>query len=400
VAAGGSYAESILDAIENSKCFVLVYTQNANVSAHVLREVERALKFGLNIIPVRFDGSNVGKSLDYLLATVHWLSALSPPLDRAVDQAAARIEEAVQPRQAGAILPRTNLPSLQMEPERGLRPRPSRTSIVALAGLLLVAGVAGFFAFKLRKTETPPAVTNRPAAVSPSATVEPVARADASSTPPFAVTSIRPGQRFNSFPEDILDRDDQILLGVKETLAFTTDSGADKKIQFPISGIAKPAELIFDRIAPNYPFALAVRFPDYRRTSYIDPSAQCPEAFADDDLKDDWKLVATVYDIEQDGIPELLVALNRWSAKNKFWNGSVVLLVYTFHPPSNPADLDRSENWSFAGKATGQYLVYLEDEKIILPIGSRAGNLFLLKDGKLVDAGGVARDNNGRYKAD
>jgi TIR domain len=76
---GGSYAESLLNAIEESSCFVLVYTEHVNFSGHVLREVERALKFGVNIIPIRFDDSKPSKSLDYLLATVHWLSALSTP---------------------------------------------------------------------------------------------------------------------------------------------------------------------------------------------------------------------------------------------------------------------------------------------------------------------------------
>ena len=45
VAPGGSYAESILNAIESARCFVLIYSEHSNVSSHVLREVERALKF-------------------------------------------------------------------------------------------------------------------------------------------------------------------------------------------------------------------------------------------------------------------------------------------------------------------------------------------------------------------
>ena len=61
VTPGGSYAESIITAIENSSCFVLVYTQNSNVSPHVLREVERALALGINIIPLRFDDSSISK---------------------------------------------------------------------------------------------------------------------------------------------------------------------------------------------------------------------------------------------------------------------------------------------------------------------------------------------------
>jgi hypothetical protein len=74
VLAGGSYAASIVDAIESADSLILIYTNNCNTSPHVLREVERALYVGINIIPIRFDDSTPSKSLNYLLATVHWLS--------------------------------------------------------------------------------------------------------------------------------------------------------------------------------------------------------------------------------------------------------------------------------------------------------------------------------------
>jgi hypothetical protein len=88
---GGSYAESILNAIEGASCFVLIYSENSNVSSHVLREVERALKFDLNIVPIRFDDSAPSKSLDYLLATVHWLAIAPDSRDRSIVKAAEQI---------------------------------------------------------------------------------------------------------------------------------------------------------------------------------------------------------------------------------------------------------------------------------------------------------------------
>jgi hypothetical protein len=91
VPAGGSYAEAILTAIENASCFVLIYSEQANVSSHVLREVERALNYGLNIVPVRLDDSTPSKSLDYLLATVHWLSIAPDARDQSIVKAAEQI---------------------------------------------------------------------------------------------------------------------------------------------------------------------------------------------------------------------------------------------------------------------------------------------------------------------
>lgn len=92
---GGSYAEAILNAIESANCFVLIYSEHSNVSSHVMREVERALKFGVNIVPVQFDDSTPSKSLDYLLATVHWLSIASDSRDRSIVKAAEQIAACV-----------------------------------------------------------------------------------------------------------------------------------------------------------------------------------------------------------------------------------------------------------------------------------------------------------------
>src|SRR5436305_11558490 len=93
VPAGGSYAEALLNAIEGASCFVLIYSEHSNVSSHVLREVERALKFGLNIVPVRFDNSTPSKSLDYLLATLHWLAIPGESRERSIARAAEQIAE-------------------------------------------------------------------------------------------------------------------------------------------------------------------------------------------------------------------------------------------------------------------------------------------------------------------
>src|ERR1700680_1421945 len=97
---GGSYAESILNAIESASCFVLIYSQSSNVSSHVMREVERALKFGVNIVPVRFDDSTPSKSLDYLLATVHWLAIAPDARERSIATAAEQILAAVAKSQS------------------------------------------------------------------------------------------------------------------------------------------------------------------------------------------------------------------------------------------------------------------------------------------------------------
>jgi hypothetical protein len=139
VTPGGSYAESIITAIENSSCFVLVYTQNSNVSPHVLREVERALALGINIIPLRFDDSSISKSLDYLLATVHWLSVIAEPRHTAIRDAADRIASCViAPNEPAPIVPPVPLPVPPPAPPA----RPVEKTPVMLWLLLLLVGLA------------------------------------------------------------------------------------------------------------------------------------------------------------------------------------------------------------------------------------------------------------------
>jgi hypothetical protein len=88
---GGSYADAILGAIEGCACFVLVFTERANNSGHVLREVERALKFDKNLVPIRFDNSTPSRSLDYLLATVQWLAVDTRSAKDAVQRVAEQV---------------------------------------------------------------------------------------------------------------------------------------------------------------------------------------------------------------------------------------------------------------------------------------------------------------------
>lgn len=143
VTPGGSYAESILTAIEKASCFVLIYSENSNTSSHVLREVERALKFGVNIVPVRFDDSIPSKSLDYLLATVHWLAIPQESRDRSIAKAAEQIAEWLTNFLKNPAAP---LPvRLQNALVTSLEPPPRRrTGMWAAAAIVLALVVAGF----------------------------------------------------------------------------------------------------------------------------------------------------------------------------------------------------------------------------------------------------------------
>ncbi len=75
------WGEAIIDAIEECRIMVLVFTANANASPQIRREVERAVNRGVAILPVRIEDVLPGKGLEYFIGNVHWLDALTPPLE-------------------------------------------------------------------------------------------------------------------------------------------------------------------------------------------------------------------------------------------------------------------------------------------------------------------------------
>ncbi|HEY1583684.1 MAG TPA: TIR domain-containing protein [Chthoniobacterales bacterium] len=198
---GGSYAAAILTAIENASCFVLVYSEHANVSPHVLREVERALSLGINIIPVRFDSSSVSKSLDYLLATVHWLSVIAEPRGKSIDEVAERIASCVPDRDQPIVLRQPPPPAMAVPPPLPIPPKPPSTgSVWLLLGLILLALAGIIFAVQTVRHARPKETS---VAATPSPTANPVIAA-ADIPAPSPVPAATPEQTFAPVPPPAL----------------------------------------------------------------------------------------------------------------------------------------------------------------------------------------------------
>jgi TolB-like protein/Flp pilus assembly protein TadD len=78
---GAPFAEAIIDGIKDSKIFVLIFSSNSNQSTQVIKEVDRAVHHCLAIIPFRLEDVPMSKQLEYYVSNVHWLDALTPPLE-------------------------------------------------------------------------------------------------------------------------------------------------------------------------------------------------------------------------------------------------------------------------------------------------------------------------------
>jgi hypothetical protein len=83
---GVEYGAEIVEAIERCRILVLIFSENANHSGQILREVERAVSKGIPIVPVRIEEVLPTKSMEYFLGTIHWLEAMTPPLEQHLRQ--------------------------------------------------------------------------------------------------------------------------------------------------------------------------------------------------------------------------------------------------------------------------------------------------------------------------
>ncbi len=100
IVAGTSYGEAIIDAIHGAKVMVLVFSSSANASGHIPKEVERAVSNGVAVLPFRIEDVAPGKSLDYFIGSVHWLDAMTPPMEKHLDDLAATVHKLL-PAKAG-----------------------------------------------------------------------------------------------------------------------------------------------------------------------------------------------------------------------------------------------------------------------------------------------------------
>src|SRR5262245_53335177 len=91
IAYGSDYGEAIVDGINESRVMVLVFSSNANTSPHIKREVDRAVSKSLTIIPIRIEDVAPTRALEYYISPVHWLDAVTPPLEPHLEALADKI---------------------------------------------------------------------------------------------------------------------------------------------------------------------------------------------------------------------------------------------------------------------------------------------------------------------
>jgi TolB-like protein/Flp pilus assembly protein TadD len=96
VTPGSQYADEIVAAINDTKVFVLVLSENAVASSHVGREIERAASKRRRIIVLRTDSAPLTRSFEYFLSESQWIDVAA----LGVPAALTKLTQAVRQRLA------------------------------------------------------------------------------------------------------------------------------------------------------------------------------------------------------------------------------------------------------------------------------------------------------------
>jgi hypothetical protein len=221
---GVEYGAAIVEAIERCRVLVLIFSANANHSGQILREVERAVSKGIPIVPVRIEEVLPTKSMGYFLGTIHWLEAMTPPLEQHLRQL-VDIVGAILSRDGGSALGENKEPvraPASAMPRRAGEKGAQRT---VLFGLLGAAAIALVSATTVYLTQT--SVVGQPPVVSQPLVVAQPPVAATENLLPEAVPYISDRDRA-AIRTDYLPAPDYKAFAIGTRLGFATGQASEE----------------------------------------------------------------------------------------------------------------------------------------------------------------------------
>jgi len=137
---GMHYGAAIDNAISTSQVFVLLLSKGSNASDQVIRELEIAADNGIPIIPLRIEDMEPTEAVRYYIKSLHWLDAMTPPLERHLGKLAARIQALMSIGAEEQPSPPT-VETVIEAPVKVRWPLPTwATALLALAAVVIVVG--------------------------------------------------------------------------------------------------------------------------------------------------------------------------------------------------------------------------------------------------------------------
>jgi TolB-like protein len=169
VTPGTFYADEIVHAIDATKAIILILSQNASDSRHVLREVERAASKRHPVVSLRVDQAPLPAGLEYFLNTSQWLDASGGDIARSMPKLIDAVRVAIQ---APVVTPKAAPKQRAPAPLPSAR-QPKRTAIIVAS--LIGLAIAGFAIDRLWVSSRRAAPTSVPTAAVPAPAPAPAA---------------------------------------------------------------------------------------------------------------------------------------------------------------------------------------------------------------------------------
>ncbi len=101
---GVPYGEALGEALRESQILLLIFSSKSNHSAQVMREVESAVDKDIPILPFRVEDVKPSASLDYFVKSIHWLDAITPPLENHLQSLVGTVRMLLARQHAGAVV--------------------------------------------------------------------------------------------------------------------------------------------------------------------------------------------------------------------------------------------------------------------------------------------------------
>lgn len=133
IRSGREYAEEIVNGIDRSSAMVLLISEAANKSPHVLREVERAVSKCIPILVYKLESVELSKSLEYFLMTHQWINKEDRGDYSEILKAAAELEQG----KGAAEIP-------EIKSFSGMKKKPRRFKWIYTVCTVLAIAAAGF----------------------------------------------------------------------------------------------------------------------------------------------------------------------------------------------------------------------------------------------------------------
>ena len=90
---GDEWAAGIIKGLNASRIMVLIFSDHANASKQVRKEVERAISKDLPVLAFRIQNVAPKDAMEFNLSNIHWLDAFTPPVQAQLELLAASVKK-------------------------------------------------------------------------------------------------------------------------------------------------------------------------------------------------------------------------------------------------------------------------------------------------------------------